>query len=102
LSHPKVIKVKGFSVITLEKDDKIYAWYSGCPHKRRPLDEAEIDGDTVICPFHGAVFSLITGDMLKPPQSKTPCEGCKLIRVNLEGEPAFEIDPFPVSLPHRK
>ena len=32
-----------------------------CPHRGALLDEAEVDGDHVICPWHGYRFSLADG-----------------------------------------
>ncbi|WP_349681913.1 Rieske (2Fe-2S) protein [Caldivirga sp. UBA161] len=36
-----------------------YYWLAGCPHKKRPLNNAKVYDDKIECPFHHAVFSLI-------------------------------------------
>ncbi len=38
-----------------------------CPHAGAPLDEGVLDGDVVICPWHKAAFSVVTGKNLEPP-----------------------------------
>jgi 3-phenylpropionate/trans-cinnamate dioxygenase ferredoxin component len=38
-----------------------------CTHEWARLSEGEVDGETVICPLHGACFSLSTGEALSLP-----------------------------------
>ena len=33
-----------------------------CPHEAGPLHEGEVDGDTIVCPWHGYDFHLKTGE----------------------------------------
>lgn len=48
-----------------------------CPHRGGPLSEGEWDGDSVTCPWHGARFSLETGEQLAGP----PCRPLKKVAV---------------------
>lgn len=73
-----------YPIMIYEKDGKEYSFLAVCPHKNRPIlfEGYKIDNDKIECPFHHAVFSLITGELIKPPNSKTPCPAdCKLIKV---------------------
>ncbi|QGA68173.1 Rieske (2Fe-2S) protein [Sulfolobus sp. E11-6] len=94
----KVIEINGYPIMIYEKDGEEYKYLAGCPHKQRPItaEGYKIDGDYIVCPFHNAVFSLITGELVKPPNSKTPCPtDCRLIRVKIiNGEVTFEGNPF--------
>jgi nitrite reductase/ring-hydroxylating ferredoxin subunit len=38
-----------------------------CTHEWARLSDGEVDGKTVICPLHGACFSLSTGEALSLP-----------------------------------
>lgn len=55
-----------------------------------------------MCPFHKAVFSLITGELIKEPESKTPCINCRLIKADIIGDKiVFEEEPFIPQLPSK-
>ncbi|BCU69922.1 Rieske (2Fe-2S) protein [Stygiolobus caldivivus] len=100
-----VVTVKGYPVLVFEKDGKKYYWLAGCPHKKRPLNEGKVIEDKIECPFHHAVFDLITGRLVREPQSKTPCTDCRLIRVKFDektGDAEFEGQPFIPELPGSK
>ncbi|BFH73035.1 Rieske 2Fe-2S domain-containing protein [Sulfurisphaera javensis] len=100
-----LVEIKGYPIMIYEKDGKKYMYLAGCPHKQRPIttEGYKIEEDTIVCPFHKAKFSLITGELIKPPESKTSCPpDCKLIRVDIIGnEIKFEKEPFHPSLPKK-
>jgi nitrite reductase/ring-hydroxylating ferredoxin subunit len=48
-------------------DGRYFAISDVCTHEWARLSEGEIDGETVICPLHGACFSLSTGEALSLP-----------------------------------
>jgi len=98
----KEFEIDGYPLMAYEKDGKTYTWLAGCPHKKRPILSKgyEIIGDNIKCPFHNAVFSLITGEMIKEPESKTPCINCVLIKAEIRGNQViFDRDPFIPELP---
>jgi nitrite reductase/ring-hydroxylating ferredoxin subunit len=46
---------------------KLDAIADTCTHKGGPLSEGSLEGNTVICPWHGANFDVCTGKNLTPP-----------------------------------
>lgn len=64
---PHRVEVDGTAVMLLKHEDGIHAIGAVCPHLSGPLDEGEIDGETVTCPWHGSVFRLTDGCLLHGP-----------------------------------
>ena len=66
----KRVKVAGEDVVVANIAGKIYAMTATCTHRGGPLDEGELDGTTVICPWHGGHFDITTGKVVSPPPMK--------------------------------
>lgn len=83
--------VDGFPVLIVKKDGKIYAFEDRCSHQDMPISENyEIEGQKIICMWHGAEFSLETGENLSLP---APAPIKKLnVRVDENGDIFVEID----------
>lgn len=64
---PVRVDVEGAAVMLLKHDDGIHVIGAICPHLGGPLDEGEIDGETVTCPWHASVFCLTDGRLLHGP-----------------------------------
>ena len=66
--------------ITVEVDERLVvlihaggSWYcidDVCTHDGGPLGEGPLDGDAIVCPRHGAKFSIKTGDALTMPATE--------------------------------
>src|SRR5437660_9395385 len=55
-------------LICLTKIDSIvYAFTDNCTHISGPLNEGELDGEVLTCPWHGAQFDVRTGRVLRGP-----------------------------------
>ncbi|MEM1022939.1 MAG: NifU family protein [Myxococcota bacterium] len=48
------------------------AYRNACSHLGMPLDEGEVDGEILTCPFHGFQFSLSSGECLTAPEIQLP------------------------------
>ena len=48
-------------------EGKFFAIADVCTHDQARLSDGELAGDTIICPWHGACFSVRTGEALSPP-----------------------------------
>ena len=63
-------------------DNQFFAIENRCPHQNLPLADGPITNDTITCPFHGAVFSLKTGEVKVQPE--TNCENLTIFPVKIE------------------
>ena len=66
----KKVQVGGEDVVVVSISGKIYAMTATCTHRGGPLDEGELDGTTIICPWHGGQFNVTTGKVVSPPPMK--------------------------------
>jgi nitrite reductase/ring-hydroxylating ferredoxin subunit len=63
----KKVQVSGEDVVVGNVEGKLYAMTSTCTHRGGPLDEGELDGHVVTCPWHGGQFDVTTGKVVSPP-----------------------------------
>jgi nitrite reductase/ring-hydroxylating ferredoxin subunit/uncharacterized membrane protein len=61
------VVVAGTPVALMRLGDRFYAIAATCSHAGGPLDEGELAGDVVQCPWHGSRFSMSTGKALTGP-----------------------------------
>jgi len=66
----KKVTVGVDEVVVANIGGKLYAMTSKCTHRGGPLDEGELEGNTVICPWHGGKFDVTTGKVVSPPPMK--------------------------------
>lgn len=67
------VVVTGVPVVLLRQGLQYYAISATCPHAGGPLDEGELQGDVVQCPWHGSRFRMRDGRVLTgPATSKAP------------------------------
>ncbi|MBN3859372.1 Rieske 2Fe-2S domain-containing protein [Neisseriaceae bacterium PsAf] len=64
---PKYKKIDGVELAIYTVDGEYYALEDVCPHGRAYLHEGIVDGDTVECPMHDALFNITTGEWLDGP-----------------------------------
>lgn len=50
----------------------VYALVNRCPHKKGPLSQGIVHGDSVACPLHNWVISLRTGEAQGADEGCTP------------------------------
>ena len=61
------VEVDGEPVCLAKVDGEVYAFTDDCTHIGGPLNEGELDGDVLTCPWHGAQFNVRTGRVLRGP-----------------------------------
>jgi 3-phenylpropionate/trans-cinnamate dioxygenase ferredoxin subunit len=59
--------VDGYRVRVARVAGTLYAFEDRCTHDDSPFDDAPIEDCEIICPRHGARFSLRSGEALSPP-----------------------------------
>jgi len=61
------IEVDGEPVCLTRVEGQIYAFTDNCTHISGPLNDGELEGCVVTCPWHGAQFDVRTGKVLRGP-----------------------------------
>ena len=78
----RMFEVGGKRIALFNVDGLFHAIDDTCTHRGGPLSEGELNGKEVTCPWHGAVFDVTTGQVLRPPATK----GISSYRIRVEGE----------------
>ena len=96
---PLAVQAHGYPVAVFAVEDEVCALWSRCPHKGGPLDEGYQKGEVVVCPWHGSMFRVTTGECLNGPADTD----ATVFPVEVEdgrvwiGPPPKGIDPPPPS-----
>ena len=48
-------------VVLANIDGSVYAILDRCTHEELPLSDGEIEGDIIVCPYHGARYDVTSG-----------------------------------------
>ncbi|HEX2909908.1 MAG TPA: Rieske 2Fe-2S domain-containing protein [Chloroflexia bacterium] len=60
-------EANGTNLVLVRQAGKVYALNETCSHAGGPLSEGQLEGETVICPWHGSRFCLRDGKVLDGP-----------------------------------
>ena len=77
----KLVEVSQKRIALFNVGGRYYAIDDVCPHRGAPLSEGEVEGEAVVCPWHGAIFELATGEVRRFPAVAGVCT----YEVRLEG-----------------
>ena len=80
----KVFEVNGEAVALYNVDGNFYATTNTCLHKGGPLGEGMLEGENIICPWHGWQFNVKTGVSPVVPTAKV-----QTYPVKVEGNDVF-------------
>jgi nitrite reductase/ring-hydroxylating ferredoxin subunit len=80
-----VKRIDELDIALFNLDGTFFAIKDVCTHDQAPLSEGELDGDTIVCPWHGACFSVRTGEALSLPATE-PVETFPVI---LQGDEVY-------------
>lgn len=59
-----VVEAAGRELALFNVEGEFYCIDNTCPHMEGPLGEGDLDGDTVMCPWHAWSFNVKTGEGL--------------------------------------
>ena len=80
----RMFEVNGKQIAVFNIDGSFYAIDNTCKHQGGPLAEGELDGCTVVCPWHGWTYDVRTG--ISPDDDET---GVSTYPVKVEGADLF-------------
>lgn len=63
----RVVVTDDISIAVFNLDGRYYAIEDRCTHENTELSDGQVDGEEIVCPMHGARFSIVTGAVLGPP-----------------------------------
>ncbi len=59
--------LKGTPIVLLRRGQQVHALADQCSHLGGPLSEGQLEGESVVCPWHGSRFCLKSGKVLNGP-----------------------------------
>jgi len=94
------VEVDGTEVAIVQSEGRFYAIADECSHASVPLSEGDVDGCTLECYLHGALFDLRTGEPLGLPATEpVPVYRCRVagddVLVDLNARPDPDDDAAP-------
>ena len=67
LGEMHTVELDGDPVVLANVSGQIFAFAGECTHRGGPLGDGTLEGDVVICPWHGGQFNVRTGQVVGPP-----------------------------------
>jgi nitrite reductase/ring-hydroxylating ferredoxin subunit len=64
------LTVKDQKILLANVNGNYFAIGDKCMHRGCQLSKGKLEGETVICPCHGSIYDLKTGNFLKGPTKK--------------------------------
>ncbi len=80
----KKVTVNDQELALFKINGKVYAIQENCPHQGGPLSDGDLDGNVVMCPWHGMTYDLTTGKAA--PGAWNPEFSVRTYKVKVEGE----------------
>ena len=63
----KVVQAGKTELALFNVGGTFYVLDNRCTHMGGPLGEGKVEGNQVTCPWHGSVFNITTGAVVRPP-----------------------------------
>ncbi|HLK85101.1 MAG TPA: Rieske 2Fe-2S domain-containing protein [Candidatus Binataceae bacterium] len=77
----KTVEAGGRKIALFNAGGRFYAIDNACLHRGGPLGEGDLVGTTVVCPWHGWEYSVVTGENVDDAKVKVSC-----FAVRVDGE----------------
>ena len=65
----KIVKIGELSIGVFHHKGSWYALHNSCLHRGGPVTTGTLDGDVLVCPWHGLRYKLTTGQLLEDPSA---------------------------------
>ena len=65
------VEAEGKRIALFRLGDDVCAIDDSCPHADGPLSEGGLEGEVVECPWHGSLFNVRTGSVLRAPATQS-------------------------------
>ncbi len=62
-----LVQVKGRPVALINKGGEYFAVDNACPHEGESLSQGDVEGDHVVCAYHGWKVNMKTGESFEIP-----------------------------------
>jgi len=69
----RVVEADGKDLALFNVDGAYYALDNACSHRGGPLGEGDLEGTTVVCPWHAWRWDVTTGANVNNPDIKMSC-----------------------------
>jgi nitrite reductase/ring-hydroxylating ferredoxin subunit/uncharacterized membrane protein len=66
-ARPTRVEIDGTAILLVRRGERIDALSDRCSHLSGPLSEGKLDGDRIVCPWHGSTFRLTDGGVVRGP-----------------------------------
>jgi 3-phenylpropionate/trans-cinnamate dioxygenase ferredoxin subunit len=63
----RTVEIEGTPIAVFNLNGHYHAIEDVCTHEAETLSDGEVEGEEIVCPRHGAHFSIVTGAALSPP-----------------------------------
>ena len=63
----RTLEIEGTAIAVFNLNGHYYAIEDVCTHEAETLSDGAVEGEEIVCPRHGAHFSIVTGAALSPP-----------------------------------
>ncbi len=64
------VTVDGVAILLTRVGGRVHALADRCTHRGGPLSDGELDGNCVVCPWHGSAFRLEGGEVERGPATR--------------------------------
>lgn len=65
--RPQKVIHEATQLVLVKKGSRVYGLSSRCSHLGGPLEEGDVDGNAITCPWHASTFDLATGEVVSGP-----------------------------------
>ena len=81
----KAFVVDNVSIVICNRNNNFYAFKDECSHETFPLSDGDLEGDNIVCIYHGAEFDMNTGEAVCLPA----IEPIDVYEVKVEGDDIY-------------